>query len=289
MRHLEAEGGRLRPDRFADSPEFRRLVAGEARVNLARVALEIAADAYPGLEIELYLARIAELGERVQPRCSRGASVRDILGQINWALFVELELRGNHEDYYDPRNSYLNEVLDRRLGIPISLSVLYWAVAESLGLSVSGVNFPAHFMLRVDDADQVWFVDPFHSGAVMTREMCQRRLSELLQQPVDLDDAMVAPCPAPAVMSRLLRNLKAIHLRVEDVAGALAVQRRLAALNPMDAAELHDLAVICLKAERPGEAVDPLQAYLSAAPNSSQAGDLATLLDAAQRRLAEWN
>ncbi len=203
----------MRPDPFADSPEFRRLAGGEAPVDLARIALEIAADAYPALDIEAYLARIAGLAERVRPRYRRGASARDILGQINWVLFVEEELRGNEEEYYDPRNSYLNEVLDRRLGIPISLSVLYRAVAEPLGLSVAGANLPAHFMLRVDDGDQTWFVDAFRSGAVMSREACRRRLSEILQQPVDLTDEMTAPCPVATVVTRMLRNLKAIHLR----------------------------------------------------------------------------
>lgn len=279
----------MRPPPFADSPEFRRLVAGERRVALARIALEIAADAYPGLNIESYLARIAELAERVRPRCPRSACVRDVLGQINWVLFVEEELRGNHEEYYDPRNSYLNEVLDRRLGIPISLSVIYWAVAESLGLSIAGANLPAHFMLRVEDGDRTWFVDPFHSGAVMSPEMCRRRLSELLQQPVELDEAMAAPCTAATVVTRMLRNLKAIYLRAEDFPSAVPIQRRLAALNPRDGDEVRDLGALCLQAERPGDAVDPLRAYLESEPDGALTPEISELLAAARRRLASWN
>jgi regulator of sirC expression with transglutaminase-like and TPR domain len=279
----------VRPAPFADSPEFRRLVAGERRVALARVALEIAADAYPGLDVETYLARIAAMAERVRPRCPRSAGVRDVLGQINWVLFVEEELRGNHEEYYDPRNSYLNEVLDRKLGIPISLSVIYWAVAESLGLSIAGANLPAHFMLRVEDEGRTWFVDPFHSGAVMSPEMCRRRLSELLQQPVELDEAMAAPCGATTVVTRMLRNLKAIYLRGEDVPSAVPVQRRLAALNPQDGDEVRDLGVICLQAERPGDVVDPLRAYLELAPDGVLAPEISALLATARRQLASWN
>jgi regulator of sirC expression with transglutaminase-like and TPR domain len=279
----------MRPRPFADSPEFLRLAAGEQPVDLARIALEIAVDAYPGLEIEDYLARLAELAERVRPRCPRGAGVRDILGQINWVLYVEEELRGNSEEYYDPRNSYLNEVLDRRLGIPISLSVVYWAVAQRLGLAVAGVNFPSHFMLRVDDKERTWFVDPFHSGSVMSREMCQRRLAEILQRPVELDDALVAPCAAATVVTRMLRNLKTIYLRGEDVPAVLPVQRRLTALNPRDSEEVRDLGVVCLKAERPGEAVDPLETFLAAEPSDARAAEITMLLDAARRRLAEWN
>jgi regulator of sirC expression with transglutaminase-like and TPR domain len=274
---------------FADSPEFRRLLAGDGPVHLARVALEIARDAYPDLDVEGYLGRIQGLADRVRARCARGASVRDILGQINWVLYVEEEMRGNADDYYDPRNSYLNEVLDRRLGIPISLSVIYWAVAEALGLSVSGANLPAHFMLRVEDGDRTWFIDAFHSGAVMSREMCRRRLSEILQQPVDLDDAMAAPCPVATVVTRMLRNLKAIYLREEDLPSVLPIQRRLAALNPLDPDEVRDLGVLCLRAERPGDAVDSLQAYLTAMPSDPRTPEIAALLDAARHRLASWN
>jgi regulator of sirC expression with transglutaminase-like and TPR domain len=286
---VDRKDHRVRPQPFADSPEFRRLAAGEHPVNLARIALEIAADAYPDLDIAAYMARIGELTERVRPRCPRSATVRDILGQINWVLFVEEEMRGNHEEYYDPRNSYLNDVLDRRLGIPISLSVLYWAVAEPLGLSIAGANLPAHFMLRVEDGDRTWFVDPFHSGAVLSREMCRRRLSEILQQPVELDDAMAAPCSVATIVTRMLRNLKAIYLREEDLPSVVPVQRRLAALHPLDADEVRDLGVLCLRAERPGEVLDPLQAFLKSSPSDARAPEIAALLATARRRLAERN
>ncbi len=279
----------MRAGPFADSPEFRRLIAGESPVDPARVALELAADAYPGLDIEDYLARIAALSERVRPRCPSNAGAREILGQVNWVLFVEEEMRGNQDDYYDPRNSYLNEVLDRRLGIPISLSVLYWAIARPLGLSVAGLNFPAHFMLRVDDSQETLFVDPFHSGAILDREACRRRLSEILQQPVDLSDEMTSPAPLAVVVTRMLRNLKSIYLRAEEIPSVLPIQRRLVALNPRDAEELRDLGELCLRAERPGEAVDPLQAYLSTSPADARSAEIASLLIAARRRLAEWN
>ena len=105
----------MRP-RFPDSPEFGRLVAGAPDVHLARVALEIARDAHPALDIESYLEKIQRLADRTRDRCRPGSKVRDILGQLNWVLFVEAGLRANEDDYYDPRNSYLNEVLDRGSG-----------------------------------------------------------------------------------------------------------------------------------------------------------------------------
>jgi regulator of sirC expression with transglutaminase-like and TPR domain len=283
------EGARKSLGRFSGSPEFQRLITGGGPVHLARIALEIAQDAYPELDLDFYLQRIAELTERVRARCAPGAKVRDVLGQINWVLFVEEELRGNREDYYDPRNSYLNEVLDRRLGIPISLSVLYWAVAEPLGLLVAGVNLPAHFMLRVHDGERFWLVDPFHGGDVLDRSSCERRLAGILHHPVALLDSTLAACSIPVLVTRMLRNLKAIYVGREDVLSALPVQRRLAALNQQDADELRDLAMFCIQADRPGEALDPLQAYLDTVPPFAQAPQIRALYDVVRSRLAQWN
>jgi regulator of sirC expression with transglutaminase-like and TPR domain len=274
---------------FADSPEFKRLVSGEHPVRLSRIALEIARDAYPDLDIESYLERIQALADRVPPRCPARARVRDVLGQINWVLYVEEEMRGNTDDYYDARNSFLNEVLDRRLGIPISLSVLYRSVAEHLGVSMAGVNLPAHFMLRVDEGKETWFVDPFHAGAVMTQEQCEQKLSEILHKPVVLTDSLAAPCSIKMIVSRMLKNLKSIYLQAQDLPSALPVQRRLTALNPLDPGELRDLGVICVQADRPGEALDPLEAYLATSPPADQRDEIRGILEAARRRLAEWN
>ena len=274
---------------FPDSPEFQRLLAGEGVVDLARIALEIARDAYPDLEVEPYLARIEELANRVRLRCRVGSKAREILGQINWVLYVEEEFRGNSEDYYDVRNSYLNEVMDRRLGIPISLSVLYQAVAELLGLTMQGVNLPGHFMLRVDEAEQTWFVDPYDGGTVMNREACERKLSDILQQPVTLSEAMSAPCPVPVVVSRILRNVKAIYLNANDIPSALPVQRRLTALNPTDSREVQDLGILSLKADRPGEAIDPIQIYLASSPDAAESKEILAIFDVARRRVAQSN
>ena len=162
---------------FADSPEFRRLIKGATDVRLDRIALEIVRDAYPDLDVEAYVSRIEVLAERVRARYQHDAKVRDILGQINWVLYVEEEMRGNEDDYNDPRNSYLNDVLDRKLGIPISLCAVYWAIADHLGLPMAGVNLPLHFMLRVEEDERTWFVDPYHAGAVYTRRTCEQVLA----------------------------------------------------------------------------------------------------------------
>ena len=274
---------------FADSPEFQRLLAGDDRLDLARIALEIGRDADPAIEVESYLERIQGLADRARGRYRPGAKIRDILAQINWVLFVEEEFRGNHEDYYDPRNSYLNEVLDRGLGIPISLSVLYQTLAERLGLAMAGVDLPLHFMLRVDDHGQALFVDPFCGGAVYDRSGCQQKLCEIAEHPVSLPDAAIEPCSNQVLIARMLRNLKAIYGRAGDVASLLPIQRRLTALNPQQPGELRDLGVLCVQADRLGEAIEPLQAYLNGSAEAEDAGEIRDLLGAIRREVSRWN
>lgn len=260
----------------------------DERSDLVRISLEIARDAYPELDIDDYLGRVESLAGRVRDRCA-AMKPRSVLGQINWVLFVEEGYTGNTEDYFDPRNSYLNQVIDRKTGIPISLSVLYATIAARVGLPMAGVNLPAHFMLRAGSGDETIFVDPFHSGALLDRRGCERRISKLMGQPVTLSELQLAPCGHDQVVSRMLRNLKALYLTTHDSASALPVQRRLAALNPGDPDEQRDLGMLCLRLDRPAEAVGPLQAYLAARPQAHDADAVLKLLGAARREVASRN
>ena len=274
---------------FAQSPEFLKLLQGDPGADLTRIAFEIARDEYPDLDAESYLQKIEALADRVRDRCPSGAGPRQLLGQINWVLYVEEGYQGNTEDYGDPRNSYLNEVIDRRLGIPISLSVLYRALAGRLGLEVSGVNLPAHFMLRVGRGASTIFIDPFHAGALLDRAGCERCISNVIGQSVALTDLQLAPCSVAQVVSRMLRNLKAIYLQRNEFMVALPVQRRLAALDPGEPQEQRDLGMLCLQVDRPGDAVEPLEAYLRARPDADDADAVGSLLRAARREVARWN
>jgi regulator of sirC expression with transglutaminase-like and TPR domain len=272
-----------------DSPEFERLLEGSAHVNIARVALEIGQDAYPEIDIDSYLRRIDEFANRAQTRFQPGSKVRQILGQINWVLFVEEEFRGNEEDYYDPRNSYLNEVLDRGIGIPITLSIVYAAIGQRLGLPIVGLDLPLHFMLRVDEGDHIDFVDPFYGGAVYDRQGCEQKLSEIASRTITLSDAAIEPCTPQNLISRMLRNLKAIYVRSGDLTSLLPVQRRLTALNPCEPHELRDFGILCVQVDRLFEAIEPLEAYLQSAPKAGDADEIRHLVVALRREVARWN
>jgi regulator of sirC expression with transglutaminase-like and TPR domain len=274
---------------FDDSPEFQRLLRRDPQADLVRVGLEIARDAYPHLDPEPYIARVEALVGRARDRCAAVDRTRHVLGQINWILFVEEGFQGNSGDYYDPRNSYLNEVLDRRTGIPISLSVLYWRIATSVGLEVAGVNLPAHFMLRVGQGERTVFIDPFHSGALLDREGCRRQVTRLLGPEVALSDHHLAPCRPTQIVARMLRNLKSIYLQNHEYIAAIPIQRRLAALLEDDPVEQRDLGMLLLRADRPAAAVAPLQAYLDAQPPRADAEHVLSLLRAARRDVALRN
>jgi regulator of sirC expression with transglutaminase-like and TPR domain len=274
---------------FAESPEFVRLLRREPRLDLVRIALEIAHDAYPELDIDHYLDRIEALAERVRGRCPAGTKPRGVLGQINWVLFVEEGFQGNTEDYYDPRNSYLNQVMDRKLGIPITLSVLYSSIAGRVELETAGVSLPAHFMLRVGSGEATTFVDPFNAGLLLDRKGCERRIAQVVGRPVALSEVQLAPCGPDQVVARMLRNLKMIYMEQQEHRAALPVVRRLAALNPRDPQEQRDLGMLCLKLDRPAEAIAPLEAYLDARPAAQDAGALGPLLRAARREVALRN
>jgi regulator of sirC expression with transglutaminase-like and TPR domain len=274
---------------FAESPEFQRLLRGEPRSDPVRIALEIARDAYPGLDIDHYLGKIDALAERVRDRCASRSKPWSVLGQINWVLFVEEGFQGNSEDYYDPRNSYLNEVIDRKTGIPITLSVLYATIAARVGLEMAGVNLPAHFMLRVGSGEATIFVDPFHSGAVLDRKGCERKISQIVGQPIALPELQLAPCGTDLVIARMLRNLKTIYVEQHDYMAALPVLRRLAALSPGNPHEQRDLGMLCLRLDRPAEAIAPLEAYLAARPQAPDADAVRPLLHAARHDMALRN
>src|SRR5271166_936042 len=130
------------------------------------------------------------------------------------------------------------------MGIPITISVLYSSLAEHLGVRLEGANFPAHFMLRLDDQGEPLFIDAFHAGEFLDRRACDQRLTALARHPVTLSDAQLAPCPPRIFVARMLRNLKAIYLGTSDYLSALPVQRRLAAVAGDDPAEQRDLGMI---------------------------------------------
>lgn len=272
-------------DKWVDiNPEFNRLLSGDPRADLARVALEIARDQNLEVDVDRSLKQIDDIARRIRDRCPSGAKWTTILSQINWALFVEEGFHGNRDDYYDPRNSELHQVIARKTGIPITLCILYHAVAARLGLDLSGVNLPAHFMLKHEGPRGTLFIDPFH-GDLLDRNGCERRLSEIIQRPVRLSKEQLAACPPRLVVARMLRSLKAIHLRQGDLPAVLTVQRRLAAILVDLPDEQRDLGLLSLQLGRLDEAVESFQRFLHMCENRDEASMIESLLRDVRREI----
>jgi regulator of sirC expression with transglutaminase-like and TPR domain len=276
-------------DPFPTSPHFKRLLAGDPGADLTRIALEVAVDAYPTLDSAYYLDALDALAARAGERCPLRPRPHQLLQQINWVLYVEEEYKGDAENYYDPRNSYLNQVIERKAGIPISLAILYRAIAERLGLDLEGVNLPAHFVLRAQLGDETVFVDAYHQGAQLDRQGCRDRVHGVTGQWIDLDESLLGPCGTRAIVARMLRNLKAVYLREQDFESAWPVQRRLAALCPAEPLERRDLGLVALRTDRVGSAVEALETYLRDMPQADDAPAVTAYLRAARKDLAQRN
>ena len=201
---------------------------------------------------------------------------------LNHYLFQELGFRGNTEQYYDARNSYLNEVLDRRTGIPITLSLVYIEVGRRAGLEVEGVGLPGHFVVRVQTPARGLLVDPFHGGTLLSEKDCQERLDRIFSGKVKLEPKMLRPCGHKDMVERVLRNLKAIHLRDEDKLRALRVVDLLVALQPTSAEDLRDRGVLYAALDCYGVAARDLESYLALAPRAKDAEELRGARGAAQ-------
>ena len=221
--------------------QFADIMAGpDDQVDLAQVALLIACEEYPDLDVGRYLRQVDALAGAVAARLEEHSGPLSAVRALNGLLFDEEGFRGNLEDYYDPRNSFLNDVLDRRTGIPITLSTLYIEVGRRAGLDVEGIGLPGHFVVRVNGT----LVDPFHGGTVLTEEDCQKRLDRIYGGRLQLDETMLAACDRKAIVARTLGNLKAIYTKAGDFFRALNVVELLLRVNPKSLEEMRDRGML---------------------------------------------
>lgn len=236
----------------------------DAQIDLAEAALWVAAEEYPGLDVARWLAHLGELAATASARLEGARGTLEAIERLNAFLYGEERFAGNREDYYDPRNSFLNEVLERRKGIPITLAIVYVWIARRAGLSAHGVGFPGHFLVRCDDAVET-LVDPF-GGAVLSRAECAARLRENAGGEVRFDPRMLEPTPAREIVARLLRNLKQIWLAAEDWPRALSCAERILLLLPDSPYELRDRGLLFARLECFAAAEADLRRFLALAP-----------------------
>ena len=243
--------------------------------SLAPAALAIAGVEYPALDAAPYLQRLERMGEAADGRMQRhqlaGQHVR--VATLNAYLYEELGFSGNREHYDDPRNSFLNEVFDRRTGIPISLAIVYLEVGRRAGLRLEGVNFPGHFLVRAlgahGTADDELIIDPFHAGAILSEVDCRHLLREYVGENTAFDRGLLATATRQHIVVRMLVNLKRLYVRMRSFPQARAIADLLLAVDPSALSELRDRGLLAYHMEDFAAALKDLEAYLRLMPRGS--------------------
>jgi len=218
---------------------FAEVVQGdEDDIELDVAALLIGAWEHEGFDVEPHRRTLDALAARASPAVEAARSPEEGGRALARTLFAELGFRGNTDDYYDPRNSFLADVLDRKVGIPITLSVLYIEVARRLGLGAAGVGFPGHFLVRIDGTgdppSNPLILDPFAGGAALDRAGLAALLAHASGPDARLEDVSLTPTSKRAILVRMLNNLAGIYGRTGDSFRALEVFERIAVLKPSD-------------------------------------------------------
>lgn len=267
---------------------FRDLIQQGEELDLAEGALLIAQTEYPDLDIGRYLARLDRMAEEAQAGFG-GPDLSAALRRLNVYLFEEQGFRGNTEDYYDPRNSFLNDVLERRTGIPITLSVVYMEVGRRLGLTIKGVGLPGHFVVQYQQDAEPFFIDPFNRGAVLDASDCEALVARATGRAIELQPEHFRPVGKRQILARMLLNLKGIWLGREEWGRALAVIERLLAIEPSASGEVRDRGIVHARLGAWAEAARDLETYLRARPEAPDAESVRHHLRAIRQTLASRN
>jgi regulator of sirC expression with transglutaminase-like and TPR domain len=276
---------------IADPPlrEFAELTgAPDDRIDLARAALAIARWEYPALEVDAYVERLDGLARGVDgPRRSTDPLGR--LHRLREYLFVEQGFAGNREEPFDPRNSFLNDVLDRRKGIPITLSLVLMEVGKRLGLAVEGIGLPGHFIAGARFGDSQILLDPFNAGALLTPEACEELVGRALGRQVTLKPEHYVPVSRRRLLARMLANLKGIYWQREAWDRVVGVIDRLLVLDPKAAVEWRDRGVAWTKLGEIRRGLVDWERYLTEFPNAADHEAVKGHLRKARQKLAQLN
>jgi regulator of sirC expression with transglutaminase-like and TPR domain len=245
------------------------VIRSDDDINLARAALLVAQEEYTQLPIDRYLGRLDQLAEETKDRLADETAPLVVLQELVDTLFRRQGLEGNRDAYYDPRNSFLNDVLDRRLGIPLTLGIVLLEVGWRLGLPLEGVNFPGHFLVRFRGEGSNLLLDPFDGGALRFEDQAQELLDRVYGGMVRVHDSFLKTARRREMLLRLLTNLKSLYLNAQDHVRALAAVERMLLIRPIAPSQIRDRGVILARMGRREEAVEQLEAYLNVAPGAS--------------------
>jgi len=273
---------------YACDAEFLKLFTRRPDVDLTLVALELARDAQPELDFRPTLEWIDERGRELSGAVARARTEADTLRLLGECLAERHGIAGDPSCFDRPESSFLNRVIETGHGLPITLSVLYMAVAERVGIDLRGAAAPRHFLTRYESVGGTLFVDAFGRGRVLSQQECVRWLCGITGLTKTDVRSALKPASPRTIVIRMLNNLKALYAQQDNWPAAWMVQHRLTALQPCSYQERRDLALISLRANRPGPAIDLLQSCLRTCPEEEKETLKLHLLEA-NSQICRWN
>ncbi len=262
----------------------------DERIDLLRAALAFARIEYPHLDPEPYVSQINALARRVSEKIDDPGDPAQCIAALNYVLFDEEMFRGNTADYYNPRNSFINDVLDRRLGIPISLALLYMEVARRAGFQLFGVGMPGHFMLKHYDVDgRSFFIDAFERGSVLSEEDCRHKIESIHAGQITLHPEFLLIVTRRQMLTRMLNNLRAIYLSRRDFRRAVEAVDLILVIYPRSPEDVKQRAALRYNLNDYKGALNDFEEYVKMAPDASDAEEIRQTALGLRRSMARMN
>lgn len=269
---------------------FEKLVGKrEIDLDIAEGALLIATDEYPDLDVEKYLERIDRMASHVRGHLPSNLAPRETVGVLNRYLFRELGFAGNRENYYDPRNSYLNDVLERKLGLPITLAVVYISIARRLDLPVYGVGLPGHFIVKWEDPSSRILIDPYNRGEILDEGGVEARVRDTFHGEARFQPDWLAAVDGIYILTRMLNNLKSIFVQSQNLIRAWEVVDKLLILDPRSPENIRDMGLLSIHVKAFRKAAVYLEEYLLSHSDAADADQLRVYLRSALAMVERLN
>ena len=261
----------------------------DSEIDLGLGALLIAKDIYPELDTSVYMEQLDQMALEAKERIGGIDEPSKQIARLNRYLFKEQAFKGNQDDYYNPRNSCLNDVLERKLGIPITLSVVYIETSKRIGLPISGVGFPGHFIVKHQGEHLETYIDPFHGGRVLSEDALRDRLASVFDEPTPLQPEFLNEVGNKEILARILRNLKNIYFQEKAYARTISASERISWLFPDFAEEYRDRGYLYYKVKAYGKSRGAFQEYLRISGDAPDREDIEENIELLVLQLARLN
>lgn len=258
------------------------------QIDLAEGALLIAKDAYADLDIETYLKQLNQMATELQSQIGEKTDTSEQISHLNRYLFEAKGFAGSsQENYYDARNSYLNEVLERKIGIPITLSIVYIEIGKRIGLPLVGVGFPGHFIVKHRNLEAV--IDPFQGGQILSDEDLSERLRQIFRQSVPMHPRFLQAVTNKEILARMLRNLRQIYFRAEEYEKAVRAAEQITWLAPQSAQDYRDLGYLYYQVNAYAKSLNSFNTYLRLSEDPPDREEISRNIRVLTQQIAKLN